>query len=394
LDACAALRESPSLRPEKPAREGWRGIYESKGKLARIAGPSPPSGNFRGGPPQIAGSPLPSPPMRSHRIRSDLRRERVGAFQLPLGLLSEGLPEPRQGFVTTFREGEEDQPDTYLFEATISQERLQALVRDALDLLPGEVRGIVEVESLDAYRTLDVYLGTEAISRDELLADYREFEGVLLEDTAIGFGANADEPYIEVFLDGWKTLAIEVPGELKSRVEALLSEHGLDEVEHTWPPDPQEQIYGAVQVRPVLEVRDDHDPNIDEVLLQLRDRWALELDVDPYRNLDEEGTDLGLTLWHAIVMVLPHDPSAGDGAYMNVWATAGSLAEMEAMIDEVLAGQEEWMLDGIYSIERVAFDERPDELASLPLRRSRPGVHLVELDSWSDDPPPEDRDRP
>lgn len=290
--------------------------------------------------------------------------------------------------MTTFREGEEDQPDTYLFEATISQERLQSLVRDALDLLPGEVRGIVEIESLDAYRTLDVYLGTEAISRDELLADYREFEAVLLEDTAIGFGGNADEPYIEVFLDGWKTLAIEVPGELKTRVEALLAEHGLSEVEHTWPPDPQEQIYGTVQVRPVLEVRDDHDPNIDEVLLQLRDRWALELDVDPYRNLDEEGIDLGLTLWHAIVMVLPHDSSSGDGAYMNVWATAGSLAEMEAMIDEVLAGQEDWMLDGIYSVERVAFDERPEELSSLPLRRTRPGVHLVDLDPWSDGPPP------
>lgn len=321
--------------------------------------------------------------MRSHRIRSDLKRERVGAFQLPLGLLAEGLPEPRQGFVMLFREGEEEQPDTYLFEATISQERLRPLLQQALDLLPGEVRGIVEVESLDAYRTLDVYLGTEPIARDELLSDYREFEAVLLEDAAIGFGANAEEPFVEVFLDGWKTLSIEVPVELKSRVESLLARHGLSEVEHTWPPDPEESLYGSVQVRPVLEVRDERDPNIDEVVLQLRERWALELDVDPYRNLDEQGVELGPTLWHAIVMVLPQDSPPSEGAYMNLWATAASLAEVEAMVDEVLATQERWIFDGIYSVERVAFDERPEKLTSLPMRRGRSEVHLVEFDPWT-----------
>jgi hypothetical protein len=137
-------------------------------------------------------------------------------------------------------------------------------------------------------------------------------------------------------------------------------------------------------VRPVLLVEDSQDPNIDEVSLQLRERWALELDVDPQRNLDEQGMDLGLTLWHAIVMVVAADPATESGAYVDVWATAGSLAEMEELIDEALDAQDEWIFDGIYSVERVAFDERPDELSDLPMRRTASGIHLVTLDRWSD----------
>ena len=322
--------------------------------------------------------------MRAFRIRSDIERESVGGFQLPLGVQAAGLPRPAEGYAVSFREGEEEEPDTYVFEATISHERLRPLLREALELLPGEVRGILEIESLDAYRSLDVHLGVEPIDRDDFLADFDEFEPVILEDVSIGVGANADEPFVEVFLDAWKTLTIEVPIELKSRVEAMLARHGLSEVPETWPADPDGSLYAGATVRPVLLVEDSQDPNIDEVSLQLRERWALELDVDPQRNLDEQGMELGLTLWHAIVMVVAADPATESGAYVDVWATAGSLAEMEELIDEALDAQDEWIFDGIYSVERVAFDERPDELSDLPMRRTASGIHLVTLDRWSD----------
>lgn len=323
--------------------------------------------------------------MRHFRVNPGLQRQQVGGFELPLGIESEGLPTPREGYLVGFREGEEEDPDTYVFEATISHSRLQPLVREALDLLPGEVRGVLEVESLDAYRTVDVHLGAEPIDCDDFLADYAEFEEIILEDPSIGIGANADEPFVEVFLDAWKTLVIEVPVELKSTVESMLAGHGLSEVAETWPEDPDGSLYGMVRVRPVLEVVDEQDPNIDELVLNLRERWMLELDVDPGRNVDEQGVELGLTLWHAIVMVVPVDPTTGGGAYVDLWATAGSLMEMEQMIDETLDGQGEWLFDGIYSMERVAFDERPDSLADLPMRRGESGVHLVSIDRWEGD---------
>jgi len=324
--------------------------------------------------------------MRHFRVNPGLQRQRVGEFELPLGIEAEGLPTPEEGYLVGFREGEEEDPDTYVFEATVSHPRLRPLVREALDLLPGEVRGILEVESLDAYRTIDVHLGVEPIDRDDFLADYAEFEEIVLEDPSIGLGANADEPFVEVFLDAWKTVVIEVPVELKSTVEAMLARHGLAEVAETWPEDPDGSLYGSVRVRPVLEVDDEQDPNIDELVLQLRERWMLELDVDPARNVDEQGVELGMTLWHAIVMVAPVDPEAGGGAYIDLWATAGSLMEMEQLIDETLDSQGDWLFDGIYSMERVAFDERPDALGDLPMRRRERGVHLVSIDRWEGDP--------
>lgn len=324
--------------------------------------------------------------MRHFRVNPGLERQQVGGFELPLGIEAEGLPTPREGYLVGFREGEEEDPDTYVFEATVSHPRLRALVHDALDLLPGEVRGVLEVESLDAYRTIDVHLGIEPIDRDDFLADYAEFEEIVLEDPSIGIGANADEPFVEVFLDAWKTLVIEVPVELKSTVEAMLARHDLAEVAETWPEDPDGSRYGSVRVRPVLEVEDEQDPNIDELVLHLRERWMLELDVDPARNVDEQGAELGRTLWHAIVMVVPVDPEAGGGAYVDLWATAGSLMEMEQLIDETLDSQGEWLFDGIYSMERVAFDERPDALSDLPMRRSESGVHLVSIDRWEGEP--------
>ncbi len=324
--------------------------------------------------------------MRHFRVNPGLQRQRVGEFELPLGIEAEGLPTPEEGYLVGFREGEEEEPDTYVFEATVSHPRLRPLVREALDLLPGEVRGILEVESLDAYRTIDVHLGVEPIDRDDFLADYAEFEEIVLEDPSIGLGANADEPFVEVFLDAWKTVVIEVPVELKSTVEAMLARHGLAEVAETWPEDPDGSLYGSVRVRPVLEVDDEQDPNIDELVLQLRERWMLELDVDPARNVDEQGVELGMTLWHAIVMVAPVDPETGGGAYIDLWATAGSLMEMEQLIDETLDSQGDWLFDGIYSMERVAFDERPDALGDLPMRRRERGVHLVSIDRWEGDP--------
>ena len=47
-------------------------------------------------------------------------RESVDGFQLPLGVHASGLPRPTEGYAVSFREGEEEEPDTYVYEATIS----------------------------------------------------------------------------------------------------------------------------------------------------------------------------------------------------------------------------------------------------------------------------------
>jgi len=324
--------------------------------------------------------------MRDFIVRSDLKRSVVHGYALPLGIEAGELEPPCQGYTLAFWEGEEDQPDTYAFQVVVSHEKLLPIIHRAFDLLPANVIPIVEIGSRDAYRQVDVYMGTEAIPKREFLRVWRRYEPIILEDASIGIGASSDEPFIEVFVDAWKGLAICVPLELRERIEAMLHEFGLEEVPETWPSGPEYEALPGTSMRDVLELLDDQSPDIDELLLQLRDLWQLELDVDPETNVDDAGRQLGLTLWHAVVLADSADHDPDRGAYLSIWADASSLSEMESLIMAALDERPQWSFNSFYSVDRVAYDERPDELAPLPPRRREPKVHLVEVDSWGEPP--------
>ena len=74
-------------------------------------------------------------------------------------------------------------------------------------------------------------------------------------------------------------------------------------------------------------------------------------------------------------------------ADMSIWATAGSLTQLETLIEAALELSGEWVLADVYSTDRIAFDERPDELSDLAPRRSEAGIHLVSVDPRDDQPP-------
>ncbi len=71
---------------------------------------------------------------------------------------------------------------------------------------------------------------------------------------------------------------------------------------------------------------------------------------------------------------------------MSIWATAGSLDELETLIDFVLNGNDEWRFAEIYSADRVAFDERPEELTELAPRRRHAETHLVSIERRTPSP--------
>ena len=50
----------------------------------------------------------------------------------------------------------------------------------------------------------------------------------------------------------------------------------------------------------------------------------------------------------------------------------------EELIDEAIEGLVGWRFVEIFTNDRVALDERPDALVSLPPKRVRPEVHLIE----------------
>ncbi len=323
--------------------------------------------------------------MRKFRLRSDLKRGVINGFELPLGLVASGVAPPTEGYTLDYTTGEGEEPDTYSFHVVVSHERLAAVIDRVFDLLPDEeVWGIVEIGSRDAYRSVDVFMAAEPITLGEFREGWRQYEPFLLEDGSIGAGANSEEPFVEVFVDQWKGLWIHTPLSMRDQIEEMLTDFGLIEVSQTWPEpsDGEADASEALEMRSVLAIEDEFSPDVEELLLQLRHVWGLELNVDPNSNIDEGGRSLGSTLWHAMIVVEAiSDPNTG--AYVSIWVTAESLARAEDLIDDVVTSQSEWRFVEIYTIDRIAFDERPEELADLPPRRDKTEIHLVEYDVWS-----------
>jgi hypothetical protein len=325
--------------------------------------------------------------MDTFRVRTDLQRAVIDGFALPLGIAPGAIKVPTQGYTVEYGSGEGEEPDTYSFYVAVSHERVAPLLHRALDLLPDRVFGIVEISSRDAYRPVDVFIGRDEISRHRLLGTWRRCAAPLLEDASIAAGANSENPFVEVFLDQWKGLSIIVPLAMREQVEAILDEFGLEEVAETWAVGDDNPALERSEIRPVLADFDAGAADIDDVLILLRREWGLELNIDPDTNLDGAGRNLGLTLWHAVVGVEGGPLANGTAADLSIWATAGSLHELEALIDDVLASERRWDRAEVFSTDRVAFDERPDELSDLAPRRGEAQVHLVTIDPYLSEPP-------
>jgi len=319
--------------------------------------------------------------MRNYKLRTDITRAVIGTFALPLGIDPVNLPAPNQGYTLEFTEGEDGEQDGWSFHVVASHDRMVGLVREAFGLLPDEVTPIAEVGSRDAYRSMDVFIAQQPISFEEFLETWEAFEPVILEDASIGVGANSEDPFLEIFLDSWKGLLIHVPDDMKGQVERMLRRHSLHEVAETWPEDLDEQEIPS-QVREVLYIEDEESPDLDEVLLQLRERWNLQLDIDSQGNLDEAGRELGNTLWYGIALCRSIADVDHSGAYVTMWITAGSVGEVEQLAAERLDREGLWSFQSFYTLDRVAFDERPEELSDLPIRGREAEVHLVFEEAW------------
>ncbi len=326
--------------------------------------------------------------MGRYRLRSDLDRAVINGFALPLGIAPGDLEAPMSGYTIAYASGVDDEPDTYSFYVVVSHERITTVLHRVFDLLPKQVYGLVEITSRDAYRPIDVFIGREQISLSRFLETWQRCELVLLEEGSIGAGAYSEEPFVEIFLDQWKALSIIVPLAMKEPVELMLQGIDLQEVPETWKVLGDARALEAAEIRPVLDPADG-SPDLDDLLWQLRNDWRLDLDVDPDNNVDESGRPLGMTLWHAVVSVREPQEGSPKEADASIWATAGSLSDAEILIDTALS---QWQFAEIYAIDRVAYDERPEELVDLTPKRDRAEVHLVQIETRARQPAEEGRE--
>lgn len=72
-------------------------------------------------------------------------------------------------------------------------------------------------------------------------------------------------------------------------------------------------------------------------------------------------------------------------AYISVWMTAGSLAQAEELLEDALLDHSQWVFESVYTMDRVAFDDRAPSLTNLPHTRRRPAVHELDIEPWGED---------
>lgn len=208
----------------------------------------------------------------------------------------------------------EEWPDRYVFDILVPAPRVEALCRALFALLPGRVFPILDVLGQDAFREVDPYVAYDLIGMERFLDGVRRFSGFLYEDGLVGFGVMSEEPFLYIFVDEHKIVTVRVETALREKVEAVLGAFDLEEVE---------EIAGADAAthehRGVLDTPDDrHDLlNAEEIVEYLRDAWRLVLNIDPDKNVDDDGNDLGITGWRCLVRHdwdLPGEPPAAGPA--------------------------------------------------------------------------------
>lgn len=273
-------------------------------------------------------------PMARCRVDPTVNRVDMQGFTFPLGVYPVEAIEPKQGYTMAFEpadEGPSDRsegnrgedeggdglpdepqweewPDRYVFDILVPSQRIEPLCRSLLSMLPGRIYPILDFLGQDEWREVDPYVSYDLLGMDRFLEALRRFRGFFYEDGLVGFGAMGEEPaFMYLFVDEHKVVTVRAETGLKERVEAVLAAYDLEQVEEIRSADSATHEH-----RTVLDAPDDHPELLtsDEIVEVLRDEWRLVLNIDPERNVDEDGRDIGITGWRCIVRYDPPIPES------------------------------------------------------------------------------------
>ncbi|MBZ0172586.1 MAG: hypothetical protein K8E66_09430, partial [Phycisphaerales bacterium] len=174
-------------------------------------------------------------------IDESIERHEINGFKFPLGVYPVEPMQPKPGYRLEFEpadtgngEGDEfldEWPDRYVFDIVISADRVEALFRQLLPLLPGRVYPILDILGHDAYREVDPYVSYELVGLDRFTDTVRRFRAFFFEDGLVGFGAMSDDPFIYLFVDEHKIVTLRCQMEEREKVERILHAFDLEEVE-------------------------------------------------------------------------------------------------------------------------------------------------------------------
>lgn len=322
-----------------------------------------------------------------------IERRVVDGFSFPLGVYPVEPLAPKAGYTVAFEpadgsdsEGDwEEWPDRYVYDIVLSADRMPALFRQILMLLPPRVYPILDILGNDAFREVDPYISYELVGLDRLLDALRQWSDFFYEDGLCGVGAMCEEPFIYAFLDEHKILTVRVEPSMKDRVDRLLAAFDLEPCE-----DPAGADAAAHEHRGVLVTPDDRPELLgpEEIIEDLRAGWRLVLNVDPDRNLDDEGNELGVTPWRCVARCEWENPDATSTVrYAELIVMADCLTQAELRAIEAAQGLSENEEETFDDVSFVIADRlTPEQLAKIEKRqrRKREPSDLIRQARWLD----------
>jgi hypothetical protein len=308
-----------------------------------------------------------------------LERAFVDGFAFPLGVYPVEAMAPKPGYTIQFEpadgdddEGEwEEWPDRYVFDIVLPATRTPLFCHLALATMTDRLYPILDVLGQDAFREIDPYISYDLVGQDRILDAWRKYKDFFFEDGLVGFGAMSEEPFSYLFVDEHKIVTIRVEPHMKERIERLLRSFGLEPME-----DPAGADAAAHEHRGVL-LAPESQPELltfEEIVEALKVDWQLLLNIDPDRNVDDEGKDLGVTHWRCVVRVeVENDDGPPQIKYAEVILDADCLrAAEEGALEaaEASDGAQDLMVEDVRVIEhdRLAEEQLREGLARYNLK--------------------------
>jgi len=311
------------------------------------------------------------------RLQSDLARVVERGFAFALGVERGGLRPRRMGWSRRSLPADLGPPDVQSYTIVVSHEYVRPLLIELMRSLPGQVAGILELGSRDAYREVDVFLGPP-IPVDVFRATWDLFEPIFLEDASLGVGVHCPNPYLEIFLDPDKRILVHVDQSAADWVESVLAKFDI-EYRRDEDLQPVRSESGLV-VRPILQLVPGLMSDTDHLLMELRAAWDLALDEDPDSNLDARGRDIGYTMWRGLVFVDQEDPAGRRYGNAHVWGVATCRRDMQTLIERHISSDHEWEYRELLNLDRVAVDDRPAELDDVDVTLDRPQLLMYNVE--------------
>jgi hypothetical protein len=117
----------------------------------------------------------------------------------------------------------------------------------------------------------------------------------------------------------------------------------------------------------------------EEIVERLIDSWMLQLNIDPRTNVDEQGRDLGFTVWRMVARCVPEEEEAA--VYAEILLVSDCLENAEALaVQAVNTGSEvpQRPLNGWLEVHVPSCERLTPERAAQILEQAEPVAPTAE----------------